>query len=72
MYFVVCLQFPLVMFPAFRMQDKMQKYTLGEKGWVRIHARYFGGGVPLCKVLGRIDVVVPFIVPLIVPYPLLG
>lgn len=33
--------FPLVMFPAFRMQDKMQKYTLGEKGWVRIHARKF-------------------------------
>jgi len=31
--------YPLVMFPAFRLQDKMQKHTLGEKGWVKLHTR---------------------------------
>merc|ERR1712139_250468 len=26
-------RYPLVLFPAFRLQDRMQKMTLGESGW---------------------------------------
>ena len=29
-------RYPLVLFPAFRLQDRMQKMTLGEEGWKRI------------------------------------
>ena len=29
-------RFPMLMFPAFRLQEKMQKITLGEKQWTKI------------------------------------
>merc|ERR1712227_930766 len=29
-------RFPMTLFPAFRFQDKLQKFTLGEREWVRI------------------------------------
>lgn len=29
-------RFPLVMFPAYRLQDRMQKATLGERSWLKI------------------------------------
>jgi len=31
--------YPLVMFPVFKLQDRIQKVTLGEKGWVGVMAR---------------------------------
>ena len=31
--------YPLVLFPAFRLQDRIQKVTLGEKGWVAVAKR---------------------------------
>lgn len=30
-------RYPLILFPAFRLQDRMQKITLGEKTWTRIN-----------------------------------
>ena len=30
-------RYPLVLFPAFRLQDRMMKSTLGEKSWVKVH-----------------------------------
>jgi hypothetical protein len=30
-------RYPLVLFPAFRLQDRMMKKTLGEKAWVKVH-----------------------------------
>lgn len=32
-------RFPMLMFPAFRLQEKMQTITLGEKQWTRINER---------------------------------
>ena len=32
-------RFPLVLFPAFRLQNKMQQITLGERAWVKINER---------------------------------
>lgn len=32
-------RFPMLMFPAFRLQQKMQKITLGEKIWTKINER---------------------------------
>ena len=32
-------RYPLVLFPAFRLQDNMQKGTLGQKGWVKVARR---------------------------------
>ncbi len=32
-------RFPMLMFPAFRLQEKMQKMTLGEKQWTKINER---------------------------------
>jgi Ca2+-binding EF-hand superfamily protein len=32
-------RYPLVLFPAFRLQDNMQKATLGQQGWVKIARR---------------------------------
>jgi Ca2+-binding EF-hand superfamily protein len=29
-------RFPLVLFPAFRLQDHMQKYTIGETEWLKL------------------------------------
>lgn len=29
-------KFPMILFPAFRLQDSMQKYTLGETAWIQI------------------------------------
>lgn len=29
-------RYPMILHPAFRMQDKLQKYTLGEDEWVRV------------------------------------
>ena len=33
-------RFPLVLFPAFRLQDAMQKNSLGERTWIRIIEEY--------------------------------
>lgn len=33
-------RFPLVLFPAFRLQDAMQKNSLGERAWIRIIEGY--------------------------------
>jgi len=30
-------RYPLVLFPAFRLQDRMQRVTLGQYAWVDIH-----------------------------------
>jgi hypothetical protein len=30
-------RYPLVFFPAFRLQDRMQRVTLGESAWLKIH-----------------------------------
>eukprot|EP00592_Proboscia_alata_P023073 CAMPEP_0194406494 /NCGR_PEP_ID=MMETSP0176-20130528/4687_1 /TAXON_ID=216777 /ORGANISM="Proboscia alata, Strain PI-D3" /LENGTH=306 /DNA_ID=CAMNT_0039205731 /DNA_START=142 /DNA_END=1062 /DNA_ORIENTATION=- len=30
-------RFPMILFPAFRLQDRMQKLTLGAKTWTKIH-----------------------------------
>jgi len=30
-------RYPLVLFPAFRLQDRMMKKTLGEREWVKVH-----------------------------------
>ena len=32
-------RFPLMLFPIFRLQEKMQRLTLGERDWVEIHRR---------------------------------
>ena len=32
-------RFPMLMFPAFRLQEKMQRITLGEKQWTKINER---------------------------------
>lgn len=32
-------RYPLVLFPAFRLQDMLQKYSLGETGWIEISRR---------------------------------
>ena len=32
-------RFPLILFPIFRLQEKMQKLTLGERDWIGIHQR---------------------------------
>ena len=29
-------RFPLVLFPAYRLQDRMQKETLGERTWLKV------------------------------------
>ena len=34
-------RYPLVLFPAFRLQDNMQKATLGEDGWAKVGRRVF-------------------------------
>lgn len=34
-------RYPLVLFPAFRLQDMMQKKTLGEAAWVELSERYY-------------------------------
>jgi Ca2+-binding EF-hand superfamily protein len=33
-------RFPLILFPAFRLQDSMQKFSLGERAWLRIIEDY--------------------------------
>ncbi len=33
-------RYPLVLFPAFRLQDVMQRSSLGERAWVKIMERY--------------------------------
>ncbi len=32
-------RFPMLMFPAFRLQEKMQKLTLGEQQWIKINEK---------------------------------
>ena len=32
-------RFPLILYPAFRLQDSMQKFTLGEQNWAEIFKR---------------------------------
>lgn len=34
-------RYPLILFPCFRLQDKLQKRTLGEKAWHVLHQRYY-------------------------------
>jgi Ca2+-binding EF-hand superfamily protein len=33
-------RYPLILFPAFRLQDNLQKFSLGEREWVKIIERY--------------------------------
>jgi len=33
-------RYPLVLFPAYRLQDTLQKNSLGEKGWVKVIEKY--------------------------------
>lgn len=33
-------RYPLVLFPAFRLQDTMQRNSLGERAWVRVIEDY--------------------------------
>lgn len=33
-------RYPLVLFPAYRLQDTLQKNSLGEKGWVRVIEKF--------------------------------
>lgn len=33
-------RYPIILFPAFRLQDVMQKNSLGEKNWLRVIERY--------------------------------
>jgi len=33
-------RYPLVLFPAYRMQDRMQKYSLGEGSWLKVIEEY--------------------------------
>lgn len=32
-------RYPMLVYPAFRLQEKMQKITLGENTWVKIHEK---------------------------------
>ncbi|RHY76285.1 hypothetical protein DYB34_000804 [Aphanomyces astaci] len=34
-------RYPMILFPCFRLQDRIQKATLGEAHWLRIHQRYY-------------------------------
>ncbi|ETW07928.1 hypothetical protein H310_02331 [Aphanomyces invadans] len=34
-------RYPMILFPCFRLQDRIQKATLGEAHWLRIHKRYY-------------------------------
>ena len=34
-------RYPLILHPAYRLQDNLQKYSLGEKEWLKITERYF-------------------------------
>ena len=33
-------RYPLILFPAFQLQDTMQKHSLGETNWVKIQEKY--------------------------------
>jgi hypothetical protein len=33
-------RYPLIMFPAFRLQDTMQRNSLGERGWLKVIENY--------------------------------
>lgn len=34
-------RYPLILFPAFRLQDALQKFSLGERTWVKIIENYY-------------------------------
>ncbi|GLE00144.1 hypothetical protein PINS_up008871 [Pythium insidiosum] len=34
-------RYPLLLFPCFRLQDRMQKATLGENHWLKLHRRLY-------------------------------
>ena len=34
-------RYPMILFPCFRLQDRMQKSTLGESHWLALHTRYY-------------------------------
>lgn len=34
-------RYPMLLFPCFRLQDRMQKSTLGESHWLQLHKRFY-------------------------------
>lgn len=34
-------RYPMLLFPCFRLQDRMQKSTLGENHWLQLHKRLY-------------------------------
>lgn len=34
-------RYPMLLFPCFRLQDRMQKSTLGENHWLMLHKRLY-------------------------------
>ncbi|CAK4659064.1 unnamed protein product [Aphanomyces euteiches] len=34
-------RYPMILFPCFQLQERIQRATLGEKHWLRIHERYY-------------------------------
>jgi hypothetical protein len=34
-------RYPMLLFPCFRLQDRMQKSTLGENHWHKLHKRLY-------------------------------
>ena len=34
------IRYPMILYPCFRLQDRIQKATLGEAHWTEIHQRY--------------------------------
>lgn len=34
-------RYPMLLFPCFRLQDRMQKSTLGESHWLQLHKRLY-------------------------------
>lgn len=34
-------RYPMLLFPCFRLQDRMQKSTLGEGHWLQLHKRLY-------------------------------
>lgn len=59
-------RYPMLLFPCFRLQDRMQKSTLGEKHWYKLHRRLYerlklenyqrkhNGALPALGVVGSI------------------
>ena len=35
------MRYPMLLFPCFRLQDRLQKATLGEQHWLLLHRRFY-------------------------------